>query len=103
MALKKSVSLYQASQNSPTLSRLTDLATDSSARLKAVESLLPGAIRASIKAGPIDGLEWCLILTNSAVASKVRQLLPALHTRLMSKGWEVTSIRLKIQTTKPDK
>ena len=100
MSLKKSVSLYQATQNSPTLARLSDLALDSSARLKAVELLLPVAIRPSIKPGPIDGAEWCLILNNSAVAAKVRQLLPALQAHLNSKGWEVNSIRLKVQTSR---
>lgn len=100
MSLKKSVSLYQATQHSPTLARLSGLALDSSARLRAVEPLLPIAIRSSIKAGPIDGTEWCLILTNSAAAAKVRQLLPALQAHLNSKGWEVNSIRLKVQTSR---
>ena len=100
MSHKKSVSLYQATQNSPTLARLSDLALDSSARLRAIELLLPMSIRRSIKPGPIDGTEWCLILSNSAVAAKVRQLLPALQAHLNSKGWEVTSIRLKVQTLK---
>ena len=100
MSLKKSVSLFQATQNSPILARLSDLALDSSARLEAVETLLPVAIRTSIKPGPIDGTEWCLILSNSAVAAKVRQLLPALQSLLNSKGWKVNSIRLKVQTSK---
>jgi len=100
MSLRKPLSLYQATQNSPTFARLSDLASDSSARLKAIEPLLPIAIRPSIKPGPIDGAEWCLILSNSAIAAKVRQLLPALQAHLNSKGWEVNSIRLKVQTSK---
>jgi hypothetical protein len=100
MSLKKTVSLYQATQESPTLARLSDLALDSSARLKAIELLLPATIRSSIKAGPIEGTEWCLILSNSAVAAKVRQLLPALQAHLNTRGWEINSIRLKVQTSK---
>lgn len=100
MSLKKTVSLYQATQESPTLARLSDLALDSSARLKAIELLLPATIRPSIKAGPIEGTEWCLILSNSAVAAKVRQLLPALQAHLNTRGWEINSIRLKVQTSK---
>ena len=99
MSLKKSISLYQATQASPTLAHLSGLALDSSARLRAVQVLLPVAIRPFIKPGPIEGGEWCLILSNSAVAAKVRQLLPVLHAHLITKGWQVNSIRLKVQTS----
>ncbi|OYU43309.1 MAG: hypothetical protein CFE44_19100 [Burkholderiales bacterium PBB4] len=99
MLRKKSISLLQATQNSPTLARLSDLAQDSSARLKAIQALLPSSIRPSIKPGPIEGTEWCLILSNNSVAAKIRQLSPALLAHLNSKGWEVTSIRLKVQTS----
>lgn len=92
-----SVTLLQASQNSPTLARLTELTRDSVARLKAVESLIPGSLRSAVKAGPIEGPVWCLILDNNAVAAKIRQLLPALASHLRAKGWEVDSIRLKVQ------
>lgn len=91
------VTLLQASQDSPTLARLTELTRDSVARLKAIESLIPGALRASVKAGPIDGPVWCLILSNNAAAAKMRQILPSLEAHLRSKGWEVNSIRLKVQ------
>lgn len=100
MSSKKTVSLFHATQISPTLARLSGLALDSSARLKAVELLLPLSLRPYIKAGPVDGDEWCLILSNGAVAAKVRQLVPSLQSHLNSKGWEVTSIRLKVQTIK---
>jgi len=91
------VSLLQATQDSPVLAGLIDLAQESSARLQAVQSLIPPGIRNTIKAGPIDGPVWCLILDNTAVAAKVRQLVPALTAHLRAKGWEITSIRLKVQ------
>jgi len=91
------VTLLQASQDSPTLARLTELTKDSVARLKAIEPLIPGPLRASVKAGPIDGPVWCLILDNNAAAAKIRQILPALEAHLRVNGWEVTSIRLKVQ------
>jgi hypothetical protein len=91
------VSLLQASQDSPVLARLADLMRESSARLDAVQSLIPPGLRAAVKAGPIDGPVWCLILDNTAVAAKVRQLLPTLMARLQARGCEVTSIRLKVQ------
>ena len=91
------VSLLQASQDSPVLASLIDLTRESSARLQAVQSLIPAGLRTAVKAGPIDGPVWCLILDNTAVAAKVRQLLPTLTAHLRTKGWEVTSIRLKVQ------
>jgi hypothetical protein len=95
-----SVTLLQATQDSPTLARLADLAMESTARLKAVQLLIPAQLRSAIKAGPIEGPVWCLILDNNAVAAKLRQLLPSMEAHLRSKGWEVNAIRLKVQTTR---
>ncbi len=92
----RSWTVLQASQESPTLARLSELANESSARLRCVAALLPLAIRKSVKAGPIDGSTWCLVLDNSAVAAKLRQLIPAMAAELRAKGWDVTDIRLKI-------
>lgn len=91
------VTLLQATQESPTLARLTELSHDSLARLKAVEPMIPAVLRAAIKAGPIDGSNWCLIVTGNAAAAKVRQLLPAMQIHLRNQGWDVGSIRLKVQ------
>jgi hypothetical protein len=93
----QSVTLQQATLDSPTLARLTELTRDSVARLQAVLPLIPGTLRASVKAGPIDGTSWCLLLDNNAAAAKIRQILPALEAHLRSKGWAVESIRLKVQ------
>ena len=97
-----SFTLLQATQDSPTLARLTGLAMESSARLKSVESLIPVALRKAVRAGPIEGTVWCLILDNNAIASKIRQLLPSLESHLRTKGWEVSVIRLKVQAQHSD-
>jgi hypothetical protein len=93
----RSYTVLQAAQATPTLARLTELTRESSARLKSIEPLVPAALRNSLTAGPIDGAVWCLIVDNNATAAKIRQLLPAFMSHLRSKGWEVTSIRLRIQ------
>lgn len=93
----RAVSVLQASQESPTLARLSELATESSARLKSLGSIIPRGLQASIQAGPIEGGEWCLLISNTAVAAKVRQLVPAMQAHLRTKGWEVNAIRLKVQ------
>ena len=95
-----SVTLLQASQNSPSLARLTELTRDSVARLKAIEPLIPQSLRNTVRAGPIEGPVWCLLLDNNASAAKFRQLLPSLAAHLRVKGWEVNSIRLKVQIQK---
>ncbi len=96
----QAVSLQQATQDSPAFARLAELVRESSDRLKAVQPLLPESLRAAVKAGPLDGANWCLLVDSNAAAAKVRQLLPALQSHLRSKGWEVNSIRLKVQMTR---
>lgn len=92
------ISLQQATQESPTLAKLAALTQESSARLKAIEALIPPLLRPAIQAGPIEGPNWCLLVRSNAAAAKVRQLLPAFEAHLRTRGWEVNSIRLKIQS-----
>jgi hypothetical protein len=94
--LPQALSIHQAAENAPSLARLTELVQESNDRLKAIESLLPAALRPAIKAGPIDGESWCLLVSGNAAAAKVRQLIPLIQERLRNKGWKVTSIRLKL-------
>ncbi|WP_415794597.1 hypothetical protein [Comamonas aquatilis] len=91
------VTALAAMESSPTLARLAALTQDSSNRLKAVTPLIPPMLRASLQAGPIEGDCWCLLVKNNAAAAKVRQLLPAMAAHLRTKGWDVASIRLKVQ------
>jgi hypothetical protein len=93
----QTVTLLQATQESPMLTRLSELSKDSVARLKAVEAMIPAVLRPAVIAGPIDGSNWCLIVNSNAAAAKIRQLLPAMAAHLRTKGWEVSAIRLKVQ------
>lgn len=93
----QAVSLQQAAEDSPTLARLTQIARESGERLKAVELLIPASLRSAVRPGPIDGPDWCLLVDSNAAAAKLRQVVPALIAHLCSRGWEVTSIRLKVQ------
>ncbi len=79
------------------LAQLASLSRDSSARLRAIQDLVPALLRTSIQAGPIDGATWCLLVSSNAAAAKLRQLLPALAAHLRTKGWNVQTIRLKVQ------
>lgn len=91
------VSLQQAAENSPTLARLAQLARESGERLLAIESLIPLPLRPSVKPGPIEESVWCLLVDSNAGAAKLRQLIPAFLSRLSDRGWQVNSIRLKVQ------
>jgi len=94
------VPVHQAAEEAPTLARLAQLARESAERLKAVEPCIPAPLRASVRPGPIDGTTWCLLVDSSAAAAKLRQLLPVLQARLISSGWQVTAIRLKLGSHK---
>ena len=96
----RSVTAHQAVENSPALSRLAELVKESSERLKAIQPLIPENLRPAVKAGPIEGETWCLLVSGNAAAAKLRQLTPLIQSRLLGKGWKVTSIRLKILIAK---
>src|SRR5687768_12579534 len=91
------VTLQQAAEDSPTLAKLAQLARESGERLKAVELLIPAALRSSVRPGPIDGPAWCLLVDSNAAAAKLRQLIPAFLDRLRDRGWQVNSIRLRVE------
>ena len=88
--------LLQAAQESPTLSQLTVLMRESSQRLKALHVLIPPALRTAIQAGPIEGSDWCLLVSSNAAAAKLRQMVPALLAHLRNQGHEVQTIRLNV-------
>jgi hypothetical protein len=98
--LPPTVTLYQAVGDSPSLARLTELVRESNQRLTAIEALIPETLRPAVKAGPIDGENWCLLVSGNAAAAKIRQLIPLLRARLLGQGWKVASIRLKILIAK---
>lgn len=92
------VSLQQAAEEAPTLGELMARARESQERLAAIQSLLPAGLRGVIKAGPLEGRTWCLIVGNNAAAAKLRQLLPALAAHLRGQGHDTETIRLKVGT-----
>ena len=108
-----SFTLLEATLRNPNLARLQALSRDSSLYLEQIRQLIPPTLRATIKAGPIEPavsngpadtsqkITWCLIATNNASASKLRQLLPTLLQHLQGRGHPVASIRLAIEKAPP--
>ena len=98
--VSQTLTIQQAAGNSPSLTRLTDLVQESNERLRAIEPLIPDSLRSSVKAGPIEGENWCLLVNGNAAAAKIRQLIPVIQASLLRQGWKVASIRLKILLAK---
>jgi len=90
--------LAQALQRSEPLVRLGQLLRDSAARFDAIRPCLPAALAPHVKPGPVDELGWSLLAANASVAAKLRQLQPRLEAVLKERGWEVSAIRIKVQS-----
>lgn len=91
----------QALAGAATLSRLAERARASQRLLDAVLPALPAALRSTVQAGPLDGAEWCLLVTGSAAAAKIRQLLPDVLARAQTADRSVQHIRLRLVTPRP--
>lgn len=89
--------LGEALAANASLARLSQRVRESTARYEAVCDNLPEPLRAHVKPGPLDEEGWSLLAANAAVAAKLRQLLPRLEDSLRAKGFQGTSIRIKVQ------
>lgn len=90
------ISVQQASQEAPALAELMRQAQESRQRLRNILPLIPLALHTAIQPGPIQGTQWSLLVSSPAVATKLRQLAPALLAHLRSKGWQVETIQLRV-------
>lgn len=91
--------LIQEAMNRHTvLERLQQLMRESQSRLEGIRPLLPPALAAHVKAGPVDDAGWTLLAPNGAAAAKLRQLQPRLEAALRQQGWQVSAIRVKVQS-----
>ena len=88
--------IADALAHSEPLAQLARRMRESQARLVAITPLLPPALRAQVKAGPIDELGWTLLVSNSAVSAKLRQMVPALEAHLRTQGWDGPPVRVKM-------
>ncbi|MEY4561419.1 MAG: hypothetical protein RLZZ618_696 [Pseudomonadota bacterium] len=90
--------MEEALGRSAPLAKLQQLLRDSRARFEDIRSCLPTTLAMHIQPGPVDDEGWSLIAANASVAAKLRQLQPRLEETLKARGWQVTSIRIKVQT-----
>lgn len=69
---------------------------DSQARLASISPRLPAAMLGAISAGPLDETAWVLLVSNAAVAAKLRQMVPTLQADLLAAGHDGTPIKIKV-------
>lgn len=100
--VREAVPVVQAIERAPSLAHLAHLAEQSAQCLRLVTPLIPVPMRSAVQAGPLENDQWCLLAANSAVAAKLRQLLPALAAHLRTHGHGVREIRIKI-TMRPSR
>ena len=88
-----------ALDQSAALTRLLQRLQESRARFAAIRGQLPEGLDGSVRPGPLDDAGWSLLVQSGAVASKLRQLLPALEAALLAQGWPATPIRIRVRST----
>lgn len=93
-----SLTLSEALRRSAPLAQLRARLQDSADRFEAVRGLLPGALARHVQPGPVDEEGWTLLAANAAVAAKLRQIKPRLEDLLRQRGWQVSSIRVRVQS-----
>ena len=92
-----SLNLATALDRSEPLGLLLRRLAEARSHFDTISGLLPPALRADIRPGPVDGDTWTLLAAHNAAAAKLRQLLPQLLAQLQTEGWQGTSIKVRIQ------
>ena len=92
------LTLGTALDQSQPLAKLLQRLQESRARFAAIRETLPDTLCDQVRAGPLDESGWSLLVSSGAAASKLRQLVPALEAALISQGWQITAIRIKVQS-----
>ncbi len=93
-----SLSVSEALRRSAPLTQLRARLQDSADRFAAIQPALPGTLARQVRPGPVDEEGWSLLAANAAVAAKLRQVKPRLEALLRERGWQVSSIRIRVQS-----
>ncbi len=92
------MTVSEALRRSAPLALLRARLQDSADRFEAIRAALPGALARHVRPGPVDEEGWSLLADNAAVAAKLRQVKPRLESLLREQGWQVSSIRIRVQS-----
>jgi hypothetical protein len=89
--------LADALQGSESLLRLTERVRESKRRFACIAAQLPAPLAAQVTPGPLDGHGWTLLAHSSAVAAKLRQLVPLFEQELARQNFCALPTRVKVQ------
>jgi Dna[CI] antecedent, DciA len=91
------VTLHSAIAASDSLTSLAARLRESEQRLAAIAPLLPDTLARELRPGPIDDEGWSVLVSNAAVAAKLRQLLPRLADELRARSFRDLPIRVRLR------
>ena len=72
---------------------------ESEQRLVALAPLLPEGLARELRPGPIDDEGWSVLVSNAAVAAKLRHLLPRLTQELRARSFRDLPIRIRVRAS----
>lgn len=90
----------EALARSEPMALLASRMRESQTRLTCIQSLLPEPMRGHVSAGPVDDTAWALLVSSSAIAAKLRQLIPTLQEELQSCGFAPKSMQVRLLTAR---
>jgi hypothetical protein len=88
--------LGAALSRSEPLGRLMQRLQESNDCLDAVRALLPAGLADEVRAGPLDEKGWTLLVSGSAAAAKLRQMMPLIEAQLLAHRNKALVVRVKI-------
>ncbi len=89
--------LADALRSSKPLALLAERLRESKRRFDCIAPVLPDALAAHARPGPVDEHGWTVLAANAAVAAKLRQLVPLFVARLAEQGFTDLALRVKVQ------
>ena len=90
--------LADAMRSSKPLALLAERLRESKRRFDCIAPVLPNALAAHARPGPVDEHGWTLLAANAAVAAKLRQLVPLFVARLAEHGFAELPLRVRIRS-----
>lgn len=97
-AVPDPLTMSEAMRRSAPLAHLATMLKASRECMDTVRPLLPAALAAQVRPGPIDDSgAWVMLVASPAAAAKLRQLQPRLERALAEQGRQSGAIRVRVQ------